>query len=204
MNIESVLLNITSLSPELIYFILFISNALESIFPPWPTDVINLAGGMLSGTGRVHFALVFVSSLLGNLLGAIVMYKAGHQILRWMHQSKYLSRYDFTSVGSMHKANLWMRKGGFIFVLFSRFFAGIRFFVSILAGMTKMPFALFIISYTLGAAIWTALLTFVGFTLGQNWRKALEWMNTYNKIFLILLFVLLVFLVVKWKLKKRS
>ena len=83
-------------------------------------------------------------TLAGNMAGAYIMYFAGEGILALAR--KYHARIswawarnqveELTSPESMDRTAKWFRKWGLWFVLFSRFSAGIRFFVSIIAIMT--------------------------------------------------------------------
>jgi membrane protein DedA with SNARE-associated domain len=87
----------------------------------------------------------------------------------------------------MKKTEQWFDKWGFLFVVFSRFSAGIRYFVSIVAGITKMNLFLFSLGFLIGILIWNSLLLFGGYLLGENWKQILEWLRVYNIIITLLI-----------------
>jgi membrane protein DedA with SNARE-associated domain len=66
-----------SLSPVLIYAIVFSIAFIENVFPPSPSDSIIVFGGSLVGIGRVGFIETLLWSTAGSTLGFVVMYKIG-------------------------------------------------------------------------------------------------------------------------------
>lgn len=189
------------ISPVSVYLFLAISVFLENVFPPWPSDVIIIFAGFLIARGSLSFSLSLLSIVVGNILGSILMFTAGGAILRFLHSlhKKYDSGihnlilgkiFDYTSDENMERAHRWFENHGILFVLFSRFFAGIRFFVSIVAGITAMNFTTYLASFTVGVIVWSSILLYGGYALGESWEKVMVYLKLYNQFF----FGLLIFL----------
>ncbi len=202
-----------SLPSWAIYIFLGISAFIENIFPPWPSDMLGVFSGFLSARGVISVFYTILSSVVGNLLGAIFMYYMGLLLEEHWEKLRYdgkyhpvLSRLTFLSEDNMQRAHDWIMHYGFVFVSISRFFAGIRFFVSVIAGMTRMHFTLYFIAFTIGATIWSILTVGGGYWLGDNWETLNTLLSLYNKIFFtVLLLGSSVFIVYKWiKAQKKT
>lgn len=184
----------SSLPPVGIYIFLTFSAFMENIFPPWPSDVLSVFAGFLSARGVLAFHWSLISGILGNMLGSMLMFYLGYLFQKRIRRARedgkvhpILRRMRFLSREKMDKAHEWIVKYGLLFVIVSRFISGIRFFVSIFAGVTEMNFILFLLAFFLGVVIWSSLLVTGGYLLGDNWEEVLGWVTLYNKIVLVLL-----------------
>lgn len=197
-SVAAILDTLKNLPDYSIYLFLFLSSVLENIFPPWPSDVIIIFSGFLAGYGVITFSGAFISSLSGNVAGGVIMYYFGWQILwklnkfqRTIHaaETKGLRHYlfQFLSADNLDKAKNKFEKNGALFVLISRFFPGIRFFVSIVAGVSSMKLRIFMISFAMGSFVWGIILIYAGYILGNNWEEALRWFKLYNYIAVLIM-----------------
>ena len=214
LDLDSMLRWIESMPEIWVQLLLFVSVFLENVFPPWPSDVIILFAGILAARGVVSTGFSFVSILAGNLLGGLLMFYIGQRLILWMQgisrqltgpRRHFLHRLTgFASPSHFETAGVWMRKYGLWFVFFSRFFAGVRFFVGIVAGASGIPAFLFGISFATGALFWSSLLFFGGKALGHNWKILFQWVQLYNRSFLILLVLLgFAFLILRFRKRKK-
>lgn len=184
----------------------FFAALLENIFPPWPGDTFIVFAGFLSAHGAVSLPAALLSTGAGSLAGAWIMYLAGEKVLhlaRSLHarlkpgiMQRMLS--DFVSEEHMQRTQQWFLKWGAWFVVVSRFSAGIRFFVSIVAGLSKMNPLLFTVCFSLGVLIWNTLLLTGGRLLAENWRKMLEWLQLYNVAVGSLIVLVVAFFIMRW------
>ena len=179
-------------------FILF-SSFIENVFPPYPGDIITVLGGYLVGTGKLSLVVMVSSVFSGSILGALVMYFFGKKVIFFL--SSVLKMKIFAKGiedENFKKAEAWFVRNGFATVVFSRFSAGIRFFVSIIAGLTQMNLLLFITAFSIATIIWNSLLIWGGYSLGDNWSKIVYYMRLYNTIVIgIIVTAILAFLVVR-------
>jgi membrane protein DedA with SNARE-associated domain len=203
--INNLISYLNEVSGVLLYLFFIISTLVENIFPPWPSDTLIVFSGFLASKGIVTIQGAFITSWLGNVLGGLIMYYFGARILkktRRIQQKTHVPKgilekiFHFASHESLVEARRLFEKYGVGFVLISRFFPGIRFFVSILAGIYAMNPIQYIISFAAGSFIWGILLVYAGYILGTQWENALQWLKYYNTfatfilVFLIAVFVL--------------
>lgn len=214
LDLSSLTQYIQDLSSTGIYFFLGASAIIENIFPPYPGDTVTVFCGFLVAHDVITMPGAFFVVLVGNLIGAWIMYFAGEKILafaRHLHDSfekpvfikKALA--GLVSKESMEKTTIWFNKSGIWFVLISRFSAGIRFFVSIIAGISKMNLFIFSFVFTIGVLVWNTLLLYGGYALGDNWEMILVGLRIYNQVIITCLVVAgLGIFYWKWRQKKNN
>ncbi|XDD48736.1 DedA family protein [Leptospira sp. WS92.C1] len=190
--------------PVFLWFFFAFSNLAENVFPPWPGDTITVFGGFLVARNQNSFGWLELttSTFAGNLLGAWIMYRFGQIFLQWIRERQFPFQDSLYDKESLEKTFAWFQKNAIVVVLFSRFSAGIRFFVSIVAGMVKMNPILFFGCFTVAVFLWCGILIFSGFYLGSHWENVLDFLEIYNRIIisLLILFAVLFF----WYKKKQK
>jgi membrane protein DedA with SNARE-associated domain len=184
---------------------IFITMTLESACVPIPSEIVVPYGGILVAGGHLPLsgaaagtALVVLVATLANLAGSTMAYSAG----RWGGRALVLryGRYFFMSRHHLDLAERWFERRGEITVFATRMMPGIRTFISVPAGVARMPFGRFAVYSFLGALPWNLALVYLGFTLGQNWDRLQEYFHEYNLIFFAVLAAVAALAVV-WKLR---
>ena len=146
--------------------------ALESIFPPIPSEVILPLAGFLTGQGRFSFLLVLLATTVGSLVGALVLFGVGAAVGRRRVQ-RLVERYGHWALltsGDLSRAEEWFDRYGPIAVFTGRLVPVVRSLVSIPAGYSRMPLTQFILLTGFGSAFWNGALVALGWALGENWR----------------------------------
>ena len=140
--------------------------ALESSLVPFPSEVVLPPAGYLAAQGRMSAPLAFGAGLLGSMIGALFNYflaaKLGRPLLH-----KY-GRYLLIKEASLVRAEEFFRRHGEISMFIGRLIPVIRQLISLPAGVAKMRLDLFAIYTALGAGIWCAVLTYIGWYLGRH------------------------------------
>ncbi|TGL07657.1 DedA family protein [Leptospira levettii] len=192
---EAIMKEILELPPLFLWGFFCFSNFLENIFPPWPGDTITVFSGFISSTPNspVSFSSVVIATFLGNLFGGLVMYYFGESFLKFLKRTRIPFLSNLYHEESLHKTLVWFRKYENVVVLLSRFSAGIRFFVSIVAGMSKMNIIKFVILYSVAVSLWCGLLLFGGSFLGSNWNQIIVILSFYNRTILAILLVIFLY-----------
>ena len=148
---------------------------LESSFFPFPSEVVMPPAGYLAWKGEMSLWLVLLSGIAGSLLGALFNYwlavKLGRPFL-----IKY-GKYFFVSEESINKADEFFSRHGHISTFVCRLLPGIRQYISLPAGIARMPMKSFLIFTTLGAGIWVCVLTFAGYLLGEHQDLLKEYLH---------------------------
>lgn len=188
------------------YIGVFLLIAIENIFPPIPSEVILTFGGYMTTYSNLNVPLVILSSTLGSLVGAIVLYYIG-KILNKERLKKNVSgkigKILCLKQDDIDKADAWFDKRGEKCVFFCRFVPIVRSLISIPAGMSEMKLSKFFLYTTIGSLIWNSVLVILGSIVGENWESIVSIFDTYSNIALILLIILFVGFVI-WFYKKKT
>lgn len=158
----------------------FILMALESALIPIPSEIIMPFAGFLVWEGKFDFMTVVLLGAFGNLVGSIAAYFLGFYGGRPLLE-KY-GRYVFISREEIEKADSWFKKYGNFSIFISRMLPVVRTFISLPAGIARMPFWKFSLYTFLGCLPWSLALTYAGLIMGENWQnleiyfKKLDWL----------------------------
>ena len=148
---------------------------LESSFFPFPSEVVMPPAGYLAWKGEMSLSLVLISGIAGSLLGALFNYwlavKLGRPFLL-----KY-GKYFFISPESIDKADRFFSKHGHVSTLVGRLLPVIRQYISLPAGIARMPMKTFMLFTTIGAGAWVVVLTFAGYLLGEHQDMLKEYLH---------------------------
>jgi membrane protein DedA with SNARE-associated domain len=164
---------ITRLIGDYGYVAVFVLMTLESACIPVPSEVTMLFGGALAsaafaGAGQeLDFVAVGLLGTLGNLLGSWLAYWAGAAGGRPLVDR--FGRYLLVLPHEVDRAHDWFERRGELAVFVSRLLPVIRTFISLPAGVARMPFWRFSIYTVLGCLPWTFALAWLGYALGENW-----------------------------------
>ena len=145
----------------------FILMALESACLPVPSEAIMLFAGSSVAAGDLTLFGVVAAGVLGNLVGSWAAYAVG-----------YYARLDLLEKNRLIHlppkylkwADDWFERYGDATVFFSRMLPIIRTFISLPAGIAKMPFWRFTVLTLLGCIPWVTALAFLGKGVGSNWE----------------------------------
>ena len=159
------------------YLAVFVLMLLESACIPIPSEVTMLFAGFLAspdhpGATQLSFVLVASAGVIGNLVGSWIAYGAGRGLGR-APLDRY-GRYLLIRSHDIDKAERWWAKHGTGAVFFGRLLPVVRTFISLPAGIEKMPLGRFTLYTTVGCIPWVFALTGVGYALGQNWDTVLR------------------------------
>lgn len=160
-------------APWLILLFILIFMAIESSFIPFPSEVVMIPAGFLAyryamptGSHAADLAIIMAVGLAGSMLGAYVNYYLSMWLGRpFLHR---YGKYFFLSEKSLDRAEEIFCRYGDIVTFVCRLLPAIRQLISIPAGLSKMKFARFSCFTALGAGIWIAVLTGVGYFLGRT------------------------------------
>ena len=146
----------------------FLLMLLESACIPVPSEAIMLFAGFSVSEGDLTLFGVVAAGVLGNLVGSWIAYAVG-----------YYGRIDLLEKNRLVHlpprylkwADDWFERYGDATVFFSRMLPIVRTFISLPAGVAKMPFWRFTVLTTLGCIPWVLMLALVGKSVGENWEE---------------------------------
>ena len=153
--------------------------ALESVFPPIPSEVVLPLAGFLAGQGRMSFTTVVAFATAGSLAGALLLYWLG-AALGTRRLERLADRLPLMDARDVRRADAWMARHGSWAVLLGRMVPGVRSLVSIPAGVQRMPLWRFVLLSTVGSAVWNVLFVGLGFLLGEEWERVGPYSDLVN------------------------
>jgi membrane protein DedA with SNARE-associated domain len=178
--------------------IVFLTMVAESCCVPIPSEVVVPYGGVLAAQGHTHLWMVIVVATAANLVGSSIAYGVGRSGGRALFV-RY-GRYVGVRAQHLDKADRWFERRGQVTVFFTRMMPGVRTFISLPAGIAKMPVGKFLLYSFLGSVPWNTALAFLGYGAGKAagedpWGKLQGQFSRYDKIFYIVLAVVVVALI---------
>lgn len=180
---------------------------LENVFPPIPSEVILTFGGFMTVNSNLSIIGVIITSTIGSVLGALILYYLGKILnkerLIKIVKSKY-GKLLRVKPKDIESADEWFDTKGNKTVFFCRFIPIVRSLISIPAGMSEMPIFKFIVYTLFGSLIWNTGLVLVGAFAGNKRNLILSIINEVSHIILILLIIIVVIFIYRfYKNKKR-
>ncbi|MCL6515816.1 MAG: DedA family protein [Alicyclobacillus sp.] len=177
-------------------FGIFLAMALESACIPLPSEIIMPFGGFLVATGHLHFWPVVLSGALGNLIGSLAAYAVG--LYGGRAGFKRYGRYLQLSERHLRLSERWFASWGSISVLLGRILPIVRTFISLPAGLARMPVGRFSVLTFLGCLPWVYGLTWAGVKFGQEWQRIDRFVHPITYGVAGALGVCVIALVTKW------
>lgn len=158
--------------------------AIESIVIPLPSELVLLLSGFNVSTGEFSFLPLWITTTIGSLIGALVLYSLGFGFSRNRLQrivSRY-GKYLGVTESDLNKTFTIFERYGSAVIFIGRLFPLIRSLVSIPAGLARMNLIKFSLLTFAGSSIFNAIWIFIGIQLGDKWRDAEDWANALNLI----------------------
>ncbi|HEU4736529.1 MAG TPA: DedA family protein [Solirubrobacterales bacterium] len=154
----------------------FILMALESACLPVPSEAIMLFAGASVAAGELSMVGIVTAGVLGNLVGSWVAYAVGYYARLDLLEK---NRFIHLPPKYLKWADDWFERYGDATVFFTRMLPIIRTFISLPAGVARMPFWRFTVLTLLGCIPWVLMLGLVGESVGNNWE---EWRDKLHYI----------------------
>ena len=182
------------------YFGITFLIALENIIPPIPSEVILSFSGFISKYANLNLLLIIISSTLGSIIGALILYYLAYFIGLKLLDFKFFRICGLKSE-KVKKSINHFKTNGKKSIFFGRFVPIIRSFISIPAGLSKMDIKLFVILTTIGSLIWNTIFIFIGYFLKDKWEIITAFFEDYSFI-IFLVFIGIYFIIKKIKSRK--
>ena len=179
-----------------------LAMAIESCCIPLPSEIVMPLAGIMIAQNKIlsgvnpwlALVLVALAGATGCLGGSIVAYGIGYKGGRPL-MLKY-GRYLLISQHDADKADAFFQRWGSPTAFFSRLLPVVRTYISLPAGIAKMPFAKFCLYSFLGSFPWCFVLAYVGKTVIGDNIQHIEKLSPIFHSFDVVILVLLAALVV--------
>jgi membrane protein DedA with SNARE-associated domain len=179
----------------------------ESACIPIPSEATMLfAGFNLSPASPHHVSYTLLTltlvGVVANVIGSWIAYAIGYygriELLE-KHGGKL-----HVSKKNIEQAERWFDRHGQATVFFARMLPVVRTFISLPAGVARMPFWRFTLFTFLGCVPWVFMLAFIGKQAGDNWTKWKDSLHYVDYAVLALIVVGIVYLLVRRRRRRTS
>jgi membrane protein DedA with SNARE-associated domain len=158
---------LSGLPPAALYLALAVTAALESVFPPLPSDTVVAFGSFLAARGQGTMLGSFLATWAGSVGGALVIYWVGRHYAA-DEMRKRLLRYG--GARAEERLELLYARRGLIAIFLSRFLPGARAIVPPFAGALRLPPVPVAAAIASASALWYGLITIAAYRVGADWN----------------------------------
>ena len=212
MPVASVTSSLTSLIGNHGLYAVFGLMAIDAVFPAASELVMVYAGALAAGAfagqhvdlfgSRISshawgFVAMALAGTLGYLVGSIVGWAIGlyggrpllEQRGRWLHLSP----------AKLDRAERWFDRWDDLAVLIGRVTPVIRSFISIPAGIFRMPFWRYTVLSLIGSAVWCFAIAGAGYAAGRSYARFHHDFSFVEYAIVAAVLVLAAYLIVRWR-----
>jgi membrane protein DedA with SNARE-associated domain len=165
----------------------------ESACIPIPSEATMLFAGVSVARGHYTLLEAVAAGVAANAIGSSIAYAIGYygriELLERHGAKLHIKR------SHIDWADRWFSRHGESTVFFARMVPIVRTFISLPAGVARMPFWRFTLFTVLGSIPWVFMLAFIGKQAGDNWKQWQHGFHYLDYAVLALVVVGIVFLV---------
>jgi membrane protein DedA with SNARE-associated domain len=153
-----------------------LSILLETVIPPIPSEAVLGLAGVLINDGRMSVVPVVLFATLGSVLGAVFFYYVG-RALGPRRSHAFLDRLPLVETADVDRTFAWFERHGRSAVFFGRMVPIVRSFISVPAGVVRMPIGQFLLFSAAGSLIWNSVLIGLGVAAGDFIQDNLRYLD---------------------------
>lgn len=192
-------------NPVITYIFFFVSGVLQLVFPPFPSDVIIVFEGYLTTVGtNFNFFLVLLISVLGSLVGSVIVYwfgyKNGDGVLRYKLVLKYV---DEKHIKRSEKV---FHKYGKYGLILSKFIPGTSSIMVLFSGVFKVKKRIYFTYIFISIVLQQVIYLLIGRVIGKNIDQVKRFLSIFNlaSVAIIAILGILGFLIYKNRKAKKN
>jgi membrane protein DedA with SNARE-associated domain len=167
---------------------------LESACIPVPSEAIMLFAGFNVHEGDMTLFGIVAAGVLGNVVGSWAAYAVGYY-----GRIELLDRNRLVHINRKHLewADRWFERHGDATVFFTRMLPIIRTFISLPAGVARMPFWRFTLFTLAGCIPWVLMLGLIGREVGERWEEWRDHLHYLDYAVLAAIVIGIVYLLIR-------
>jgi membrane protein DedA with SNARE-associated domain len=180
----------------------FLLMTAESACLPIPSEGTMLFAGFNVASGDWSLWAITAVGVLGNLVGSWIAYAVGY-----FGRIDLLEKHGRKVLIKPHHlkwADDWFARYGNATVFFSRLLPIIRTFISLPAGVAKMPFWRFTLFTVAGSIPWVFALGLAGREAGSRWERWKENLHYVDYVVIAAVVVCAAWLVLRYVRRRRA
>jgi len=157
---------------------------LENVIPPILSELIMPMAGFAIARGEMNIISAIAAGTFGSVLGATFWYYIGraYGLKRICELADKRGKWLGISSQEIITVQKWFSdKSGYWAIGLGRLVPGIRTYISVPAGITKMPLPQFLIYSTLGSVAWITFLTLAGYWLQESYEQVASFLGPVSQ-----------------------
>ncbi|GAA1728490.1 DedA family protein [Isoptericola hypogeus] len=168
---------------------------IETFVPPIPSEAVLPAAGFLAYAGQMNAWLAILAATVGAVVGAWVWWGLGRALGRDRTRA-IVAAVPLMDGEDFDKAEAFFARWGRVAVLLGRCVPLVRSFISIPAGIERMPFWSFTLYTAIGSGVWNGLWVGLGYAFGPAIEPVLEqWSGILSDAVLVVIGLLVLWFV---------
>jgi membrane protein DedA with SNARE-associated domain len=180
----------------------FVLMLAESACIPVPSEATMLFAGFNVSNGEYSLLAATAVGSLANLVGSWLAYWVGYigrvDILEKHGRKLHIKK------SHLDWADRWFERHGDATVFFARMVPIVRTFISLPAGVARMPFGRFSLLTLAGCVPWVLMLTLIGREAGDNWDQWRDNLHYVDYTVVALVVLAVVYLVVRSRRRRKT
>jgi membrane protein DedA with SNARE-associated domain len=176
---------------------------LEAACIPISSEITFGFAGVLAYQGNLNLALVIILGTLAELAGSYASYAVGRVGGKpLVHR---LGRYVLVTESDVDRAERFLEGRGGWAIVVGRMLPFVRAFISIVAGLVRVPPIRFGILSLIGTAIYATALASIGYAVGSEWQSVSHGLAVVGYILFALIVIAIVgFVAYRWRQFRRE
>lgn len=169
---------------------------IETFVPPIPSEAVLPGAGFLAYAGHMNAWLAILAATIGAVVGAWIWWGLGLLLGRDRTRA-IVDAIPLMDGADFDKAEAFFAKWGRVAVLVGRCVPLVRSFISIPAGIERMPFWSFTLYTAIGSGVWNGIWVGLGYAFGPAIEPVLEqWSGIISNAVLVVIALLVLWFVV--------
>jgi membrane protein DedA with SNARE-associated domain len=158
----------------------FVLSLVESACIPIPSELVVPPAGFLAYQHSLPLWGVVAAATIANVIGSWITYLIGQTGGRAFIQRH--GRYILLNEHHLARAEAWFARHGEATVFVARLLPAFRTFISLPAGIARMPVMKFLVYTLLGSLPWNLALALAGFELGAHWEAVSDYLKPLSYV----------------------
>jgi membrane-associated protein len=164
--------------------------------------VATIIAALLAALGAFNVFVVFILSVLGDMIGDVVLYYLGYRF--GMSFVRHYGKYMGMTENLVEKMKKYFLKHGGKTIFIVKSTTGLSWVTFVTAGIVKMDLKKFLINSFYGGLIWSGFLVAMGYFYGYLWREIRDYIQWIGWVAITVAVVTFAGITIykKWRAKK--
>ena len=185
------------------YAALILFGFLEAACIPISSEITFGFAGVLAYQGHLNLALVIILGTLAELAGSYASYAVGRVGGRPLVHK--LGRYVLVTEVDVDRAERFLAGRGAWAIVLGRMLPFVRAFISIVAGLVRVPPIRFGILSLIGTLIYATALASIGYAVGSEWQRVSHGLAVVGYVLFALIVITIIgFIAYRWRQFRRE